>query len=178
MQAGDVYGVATDVAVYAAKYPDPVFPLELLTRILSFTMEHDTVYDPCVLLRIRDSARLVHTQFKSYVDARPEFGPTLVLGIHRSSEVLRMVGVEETVAPLMELLDAHMERCYALNVQTANEAVMAVLLEHLQWMDAHALEDFTVSFGSYHFSHRRGFGKSSAEAQQSPDPVQTNAARE
>ncbi|KAJ7662642.1 hypothetical protein DFH06DRAFT_1325001 [Mycena polygramma] len=186
MQAGDVTESQPDVAVYAAKYPDPVFPLELLTRILSFTMEHDTVYDPCVLLRTRDSARLVHSQFKSYVDARPEFWSHIVVtidddplvlsrvlestGSSEFSLTIRMVDfstlvagfadgwfdrVEETVAPLMELLDAHMERCYALNVQTANEAVMAVLLEHLQWMDAHALEDFTVSFGSYHFSHFR-----------------------
>ncbi|KAJ7660716.1 hypothetical protein DFH06DRAFT_1325983 [Mycena polygramma] len=186
MQAGDVTESQPDVAVYAAKYPDPVFPLELLTRILSFTMEHDTVYDPCVLLRTRDSARLVHSQFKIYVDARPEFWSHIVVtidddplvlsrvlestGSSEFSLTIRMVDfstlvagfadgwfdrVEETVAPLMELLDAHMERCYALNVQTANEAVMAVLLEHLQWMDAHALEDFTVSFGSYHFSHFR-----------------------
>ncbi|KAJ6453031.1 hypothetical protein C8R47DRAFT_1229180 [Mycena vitilis] len=91
MQAGDVTESQPDVAVYAAKYPDPVFPLELLTRILSFTMEHDTVYDPCVLLRTRDSARLVHTQFKSYVDARPEFWSHIVVTIDDDSLVLSRV---------------------------------------------------------------------------------------
>ncbi|KAJ7637958.1 hypothetical protein DFH06DRAFT_1138605 [Mycena polygramma] len=158
---GDVTESPVSVTVYAAKYPDPVFPLELLTRILSFTMEHDTVYDPCLLIRTRESVRLVHSQFKSYVDARPEFWSHIVVtidddplvlsrvlestGTSEFSLTIRMVDfstlvagfadgwfdrVDETVAPLMELLDAHMERCYALN-------------------------DFTVSFGSYHFSHFR-----------------------
>jgi hypothetical protein len=60
-----------------------------------------------------------------------------------------------TVTSLIEVLDPHLERCYSLNIQTANTLLLDFLLRHLQWSDASNMEEFTTSFAVVSYARFR-----------------------